>query len=210
MNAIWQTVLAIIGSIGGAGVIICAIIKFASDKIADRLSAKYKLQLDKELETFKQDLDRKNYVSKVRFDVEFAIYRELTVACRGMVNNVYFVYPTYANIPADKDARENYEQEVYDKATKSLTEFNKLLHGNAPFIPKSFYDSFFEVSKLCKQNIDVYAYRWNRGYIGIWEESKDKRDAELEAYQRTGEFTKKFDALIDDIRNYLAKLDVYE
>lgn len=47
MNTIWQTVLAIIGSIGGAGVIICAIIKFASDKIADRLSAKYQLQLDK-------------------------------------------------------------------------------------------------------------------------------------------------------------------
>jgi hypothetical protein len=66
------------------------------------------------------------------------------------------------------------------------------------------------VSKLCKQNIDVYAYRWNRGYIGIWEKSKDKLDAESEAYQRTGEFTIKFDALIDDIRNYLAKLDVYE
>lgn len=127
-----------------------------------------------------------------------------------MVNNVYFVYPTYANVPADEDTRKKYEQEVFDKATKSHTEFNKLLHGNAPFIPKSFYDSFSKVSKQCKQNIDVYAYRWDRGYIGIWEGSKDKRDAESEAYQRTGEFTKKFEALIDDIRNYLAKLDVYE
>lgn len=210
MNTVWRTVLAIIGSIGGAGVIIYAIIKFASDKIAERLSAKYQLQLDKELETFKQDLDRKNYVSNVRFDAEFAIYRELTVACRDMVNIVYFIYPTYANVPADEDTWKKYEQEVFDKATKSLREFNTLLHGNAPFIPKSFYDSFSEVSKLCKQNIDVYAYRWNRGYIGIWDESKDKRDAESEAYQRSGEFTKKFDALIDDIRNYLAKLDVYE
>lgn len=108
MNAVWQTVLAIIGSIGGAGAIICAIIKFASNKIADRLSAKYQLQIDKELETLKQDLNRKNYVSKVRFDAEFAIYRELTITCRDMVNNVYFIYPTYSSVPADEDTREKY------------------------------------------------------------------------------------------------------
>ncbi|MEG2014069.1 MAG: hypothetical protein RR063_12875, partial [Anaerovoracaceae bacterium] len=78
MSAVWQTVFAIIGSVGGAGVIIAAVVKFSSDKIAERLSAKYQLKLDKELEAFKGRLDRKNYVSRVRFDAEFAIYRELS------------------------------------------------------------------------------------------------------------------------------------
>lgn len=210
MNEVWQTVLAIIGSIGGAGVIICAVIKFSSDKIAGRLSARYQLKLDKELEKFKQGLDRKNYVSKVRFDAEFVLYRELTVACRDMVNDVYFVYPTYANVPANEDTREKYEKEVFEKATKSYTEFSKLLRGNAPFVPKSFYDSFSEISKLCKENLDVYMQRWDRGMLFVWEGSQEKRDAESKAYQRTGEFTKKFDSLIDDIRNYLTKLDVYD
>jgi len=208
LNTVWQTVLAIIGSVGGAGVIICAIIKYAADEIAKQLSAKYQLRLDKELETFKQGLNRMNYVSKVRFDAEFALYRELTTACRDMVNYAYFVYPPFANIPEDENIRKKYEDEVFDKATKYHIEFNKLLYGSAPFIPKGFYDSFSEVCKLCKQNIDVYAFRWNKGYIGNWEESKDKRDSEAKAYLRTSEFTKKFDLLIDEIRNYLSKLDV--
>lgn len=210
MNELWQTVLAIISSIGGAGVIICVVVKFTSDKIADRLSARYQLKLDKELASFKQGLDRKNYVSKVRFDAEFALYRELTVACRNMVNDVYFVYPTFANIPANEDDRKKYEQEVYDKAIKSYGEFNKLLSSNAPFIPKSFYNSFLEISKLCKQNLDVYARRWDRGMLFVWEGSKEQSDAEFEAYSRTDDFTKKFDALIDTIRDYLAQLDVNE
>ena len=44
MHQIWQTALAIIGSIGGAGVIVSAVVKFSSNQIADALSKKYELQ----------------------------------------------------------------------------------------------------------------------------------------------------------------------
>lgn len=171
---------------------------------------KKQLAYDKKLENYKSRLDNKNYVSKVRFDAEFLLYRELTVACRNMVNDVYFVYPTYANEPADKELQEKYKQEIYEKAQKAYGEFNKLITSNAPFIPKEFYDRFISIMKLCKENLDVYAYRWNRGFLGVWEGSQDKREAESEAYKRTGEINKIFEALIDDIRAYLNNLDVNE
>ena len=40
MDHIWQTVLAIIGSIGGAGPIIVAVVKFSSEQIAAPLAKK--------------------------------------------------------------------------------------------------------------------------------------------------------------------------
>lgn len=77
MNEIWQTVLSIIVSVGGAGFIISAVVKFSADKIALRLEAKYQLKLDKELEIFKSKLDNSNLISRALFEKEFAIYQDL-------------------------------------------------------------------------------------------------------------------------------------
>lgn len=211
---IWDEVIKIaltaVGGVAGIGIVIGATVKFSADRIAERLAAKYELKLNKELENYKSGLDRKNHISKVRFDAEFSLYRELTVACREMVNNVYFVYPTYANVPAGESERVQYENENFKKAKASTDEFAEIITSNSPFIPKTFYASFVELMMLCKQNLDVYAQRWNKGYFGIWEGSQDKRDAEREAYSRTREITEGFDKLIDDIRDYLSQLDVNE
>ena len=58
MTSLWQTVLAIIGSVGGAGAIIAATVKFSADFIANKLSQKYEFKLNKELEEYKASLDR--------------------------------------------------------------------------------------------------------------------------------------------------------
>ncbi len=172
------------------------------------IQQKKQLEYDKKLENYKNSLSSKKYVSKVRFDTEFHLYRELTVCCRNMVNDVYFVYPTFANEPAGKEELKKYKQKIFEKAQQSYSEFNKLITSNAPFIPKTFYDRFISVMRLCKDNLDVYAYRWDKGYLGVWEGSQDKREAEREAYKRTGDINKEFESLIDDIRVYLNKLDV--
>jgi hypothetical protein len=72
---IWKITLTIISSVGGIGVIICFIVKFASNTIADKLSQKYELKINKELEDYKNKLDKKNYISKARFDKEFTMFR---------------------------------------------------------------------------------------------------------------------------------------
>lgn len=52
MGQIWQVTLAIIASIGGAGVIILGVVKFTSNIIAEKLSKKYEIKMNKELEAF--------------------------------------------------------------------------------------------------------------------------------------------------------------
>ena len=56
---IWSIAGAIIASIGGAGVIICAVSGFVCNRIAKHLDAKYEQRLNKELEKYKVELDRK-------------------------------------------------------------------------------------------------------------------------------------------------------
>ena len=169
---------------------------------------KKQLDYDKKLENYKSMLENKNYVSKVRFDAEFLLYREIMVSCRNMINDVYFIYPTFANVPADKDARKKYEEEIYISASNSYNEFNQLLTSNAPFIPKDFYLRFYEIMKQCKQNLNTFSDRWNVFIKSWWEGSKEKREAESSAYARTGEINKEFESLVDDIRDYLNTLDV--
>ena len=66
-----EIALTCIASVGGIGVIIIGVVKFCGDRIADRLSQKYQLQMDKEIERYKSELSKKEYVSKTRFETEF-------------------------------------------------------------------------------------------------------------------------------------------
>ena len=172
------------------------------------LQRKKQLEYDKKLEIYKSKLDSKNYVSKVRFDAEFLLYRELMVSCRNMINDVYFVYPIFTYVPADEEAREKYEQDVYNNATKSYNDFSTLITGNAPFIPKDFYDKFIEIVKLCRQNLNTFRDRYNVFMRSWWNGSMEKQDAESEAYKRTGDINKMFETLVDEIRDYLFSLEV--
>ena len=172
------------------------------------LQRKKQHEYEKKIEEYRSLLTNKNYVSKVRFDAEFLLYRELMSSCRNMINDVYFVYPTFANVPANDKSRKKYEDKVYTSAKNSYVEFNKLITSNAPFIPKDFHERFVEIMRKCNQNLGTFSDRWNVFIKSWWENSPEKGKAEAEAYQRTGEINRSFEALIDDIRNYLNALEV--
>ena len=82
---IWKIILAALASVGGVAGLIILVVKFASNVIAERLSQKYQISLEKELESHKSKLDSKNYISKARFDREFAMYQELAEKHMTMV-----------------------------------------------------------------------------------------------------------------------------
>lgn len=65
-------------AVGGIGAVFTGVVKWSSDIIADRLSRKYQIQLEKEKEKYKTELSRKEYISKTRFEAEFSMYKELS------------------------------------------------------------------------------------------------------------------------------------
>lgn len=74
-----QIATAAIISAGGIGAIIVAVICFSTNWIADRLAKKFEAKLAQEMEKYKIELSKKEYVSKTRFDTEFKIYRDLSI-----------------------------------------------------------------------------------------------------------------------------------
>ena len=50
---LWETISGIIISVGGAGVIIAFVVKFAAEHLANRISEKYKHDFDVKIEQIK-------------------------------------------------------------------------------------------------------------------------------------------------------------
>lgn len=207
-NDIWRIVLAIISSVGGVGVVIIFIVKFCSNIIADKLSQKYKLTMNKELEKYKAGIDNKTYMSKAKFDAEFDLYRKLSKAFFDMIKNISNMIPTgIAKRPIDPQECEKYENGIYKDALNSAIVAQDVLKSNIPFVPESIYQKYTDILDLCKIQLDVFEERWNVLYLASPEE---KKRFETEDYRRTIEINKKFEELNDVLREYLAQIDVIE
>lgn len=195
--------LTIIGSLGGAGFIIGATVKFTSEKIAERLKQKYELKLNKELEEFKCKLENKSYVSKTRFDTEFNIYRQLSESTVIMVKEVSQLFPRLT-----RDTRDDYDtyKEKYDLAVDKVVAAQDSLAANAPFISKEIYDKFSEIEKKCKVQIDDYIDFRLRDDKDDY--MKECREEYRRTFKRTTEIQNDLDSLLDDLRSYLATLEV--
>lgn len=205
-NEIWQIVLAVLTSVGGTSGIIILGIKFSSDIIAKKLEEKYKLKLNKELESYKADMQRKIYVSKVRFDKEFEIYQKLMEKVLAMTESNHMLFPVMDRLPADFDKRRTLFYERYEKAIDTYNAAVKDIHANSAFIIEKFYDLFTEVAKLCRNQIIDYEefviskdYKLNRHARNFEYADKSKIATEI---------TNKSKFIISELRKYLQSLDV--
>ena len=207
-DEIWKIILCAVGSAGGIGVIIVVSIKWSANIIANHLSKKYEVKVTKELEKYKTGLENKIYISKTKFDVEFALYRDLSKSFFAMVKDITRMIPAgLAYYPANKEDREKYENELYDKALASTVSAQDYLSSNIPFIPESLYNQYEEILQLCRLQLGEFEERWNV-YSDLTQE--DKNRIPHEAFQRSRDIREKFDQLNKDLRKYLSSLDVID
>lgn len=200
--------VTVVSSVGGIGAVIVFIVKMCSNIIADKLSKKYELKLNKELEKYKSKLENKNYISKTRFDTEFSIYRTLSVAFFDMVKNISVMIPEgYTQVPADPKVKKEYDKEVYNLALTAVVKAQDTLNGNAPFISEDMYNEYSAILKLCNLQLEVFSNRWNVLYLASQEE-KEKLD--FEDYKRTGTINESMKELNNKVRKYISTLDVIE
>lgn len=205
---VWKIILTALASAGGVGSLIVLVTKFASNIIAERLSQKYELKLQKELEAFKSTLTKKEYVSKTRFDAEFSIYRELSKAFFNMARDINSLVPAgYNERPADEEAYKKHQEECWHASSQSLQAAQETLVQNAPFISEELYNDFLELVALSRLQISAYTKRFDVLYFAPQEE---KESYTTEDYKRAREISQKFDALNKKVRNYLSSLDVAE
>ena len=70
----WNTAFEVLGSIFSGGAIVMAMSSWLGKVWANRIIEKETAEYKERLERLCKELERKNHVSKVRFDAEFAIY----------------------------------------------------------------------------------------------------------------------------------------
>lgn len=170
---IGQIVAATIISAGGIGGIIIAAIRFSSNIIAERLSKRYELKLNKTIENYKTHLEKGNYISRAMFDKEFEYYqllsRKYTIAFNSF--NLYYgiKYSKLDVIPIDeiniynpkleelakdiiggKKVTEVQMDTLKSNIAEQFLEFKKVLDESESFIDGEIYSEYAKLYNLIR------------------------------------------------------------
>ncbi|MBQ7208193.1 MAG: hypothetical protein IJS01_10390 [Lentisphaeria bacterium] len=208
MKEIIQTALAILGSVGIGGAIVAALSSWLGKVWAERLMAKESAKYREELERLTKRLERKNYVSRVRFDAEFAIYRDLSAAFLEVVKtqNHLFTFYRLDSVPEDKPKQKNFYITRMNKCTEAFNKASIQLHCNAPFIEESIFERFRNILR----DVDMQLFHYPAFYIDdfAFESRRESKALFEECSRRTQTINDDMDKLISDLRAYLKNLDV--
>lgn len=178
--AVIETLLSYIG---GIGVVIIGIVKFSTSLMEKKMERKF----EKEKTLFQSKLDKQQYISRTRFDVEFNIYRNLSQKFGLLILRML----------ADTSCCE-YNEERNGEMCKLAYEAVMELYGSAPFIKKDLYDNFTEIYEKCRQMIAKYDELIKKKNCGYNEK------LENEARELFGEYNK----IIDKVREYNSNIEV--
>ncbi len=196
----WNTAFEVLGSIASGGAIVMAISSWLGKVWANRIMAKETAEYKERLERLCKELERKNYVSKVRFDAEFAIYRELNDSTAEMIRTSYWLYPDGGDIvPEDEDKLKEIYKQRFKEASQAHNNAVRILGANCAFISEDIYDSFLEIANLCSTQISSYSFDIKHDFHG---KSSQK------CHERTDEIFEKNKLLQRQLREYLKTLDV--
>lgn len=199
---------ACIVSAGGVGGVAMAVVKFTSNIIADKISAKYENKLEQALEKYKTELSKKEYVSQVRFDAEFEIYRTLSKEFSTAFKNISLMIPDgIAYSPADEEKRTEYENKIYVDANNAVVVAQDVLYANGAFISEELYNKYNEILTLCSQQLNAFQRRYNVLYFASQEKKENYTDKE---YERTTTIKEKWLELNNCVREYISKLEVID
>lgn len=209
---VWKIIATALASAGGIGGLILLVVKLASNFIAESLSQKYQISLQKELECHKSQLDSKTYISKARFDREFAMYQDL---CE---KNITMVYDMGAAVMITRGARLDNADSVQDfikLAAQHLDDAEITNKRYAPFISKDIFENYKELENQAYTIISL---------LGLWDSfnnhttsiitynqrpyTKQQVKQEIEDKQKI--LSKLSDDILDKLRNYLSHLDTME
>ena len=189
-------VISCIASAGGVSGIIIVAIRLSSNFIAERLAAKYDHRLEKAMEKYKTELSQKQYVSQVRFDAEFEIYRTLSKEFSIAVKNISIMFPIGFSFSSSD------EKKTFEDAENAFIAAQDALYANGAFISEELYNKYYEILKLCKKQLNAFQLRFSAS------RDKNVEYKEEKEFKRTEIIGQKWLELNNCVREYLLKLDV--
>lgn len=211
-DKIRDIVLACIAGFGGGVSIIVISVKAASKFVAEQLSKNYEHKLELALEKYKTELTKKEYVSKARFDVEFRMYQELS---EKNITMVYCAGEAVLFTRGFSDSDEDINCFI-DKYCVALNNAEKTNKQYAPFISKIIFEKYLQLENHAAEIFKLLK-AWNQYRSG----QEFTYRIHNTVYHNQGEVVKAIaekqkilsnesDTLLDELRDYLSKLDIID
>lgn len=215
-GTVFNIVFAAIASVGGAGAIVAACVRFASKRLSEAMLKKYQAKLEKDIEQYKSELNREaeryktklsslTFVTQRQFDTEFTAYQTLFDSLFKFSAHTANLYPVFDQVPVDENKREEMYRQRYEDYCAAFNRFSETLEKNAPFIPKENYDRF---SSLRAEAHEIACMYFDIRIIDDPDFREDYCAIARGNYEKTEKFNKDVNAAKDAIRDYLATLKV--
>lgn len=191
---------------------IVGIVKFTADKIANMLFAKCEVKLQGELEKKKTLNERKNYISKAKFDKEFELYQDLSE------KQITLVYDIGESVMVARGMYKDEADEVkrfMERFTEDINNAEISLKRYGCFISKEIYEQYKRLDKMGSDIYKLSLFLYNLRFVYSQKETfkfkekiydEDTAAEEIERLQKT--VSGLSDEIIDQIREYLNALDV--
>lgn len=187
MDIIMEVALACVISAGGIGGIIIAVVKLSVASIEKRFERKY----TEKFAVFKSDIDKKQYISQVRFDAEFEIYKQLSRKYGELVLQIMVKASNIDKYKLD-DMQDKEMGEINYLAYQAVRE----LYSSAPFIQEDIYNDFLNI------------YEMSRKLLVQWgEEQKSSTNETKNDVCEANEIYQKYNDTIVKVREYTSKLE---
>ena len=187
LDIIMEVALACVISEGGIGGIIIAVVKLSVASIEKRFERKY----TEKFAVFKSDIDKKQYISQVRFDAEFEIYKQLSRKYGELVLQIMVKASNIDKYKLD-DMQDKEMGEINYLAYQAVSE----LYSSAPFIQEDIYNDFLNI------------YEMSRKLLVQWgEEQKSSTNETKNDVCEANEIYQKYNDTIVKVREYTSKLE---
>ena len=166
------------------------------------------IKLQKELETYKVELQKKTYVSRVRFDTEFKIYSEIAESWAKIYSAIIMLTEESMHNKQVLKVVDKREKDYFGAETIALLEeqFTKIF-ACAPFIKEEMYTNSYELYRRFRSVANVAT-----GINKNSNEASVKKTSSVELYDLLSELYKeadeKYHETIKEIREYLNSLEV--
>ena len=187
VDIIMEVALACVISAGGIGGIIIAVVKLSVASIEKRFERKY----TEKFAVFQSDIDKKQYISQVRFDAEFEIYKQLSRKYGELVLQIMVKASNIDKYKLD-DMQDKEMGEINYLAYQAVSE----LYSSAPFIQEDIYNDFLNIYEMSRKLL----VQWGEEQRSSTNETKNDVCEANEIYQ-------KYNDTIVKVREYTSKLE---
>lgn len=153
----------------------------------------------------KYESDKKQHISKMRLDMEFSIYKELSEKVVSLVAYClgYAFYRDFDYNQIGTKIRDKEDIKSLDKHIDLFNAANRAINMYAVFIPEKWYSKFDVLKELCRKQLSAFENYVVNGKTN----NKSIISIKRECNKRRNDIKNVFGELVSELRDYIATLD---